>query len=217
MCILKSSRSPVRIRVVRRRVFQGVCNAITPPEALAASRGSSFTTYPLLRCDMDYSGVSAESDALAGSSPWGSSSPRAGRTPYNPPTPNPSMPDSPNQPSGHQHTSSQDSISANPFANEASATTQALPPPASQDPPSEPQHAPAQEPSPAQEQSPQQQSAAQGHPQMRPAAARYHSARQQRPVPAYKLQAKVTALERTGRKDPVIRFDVYVRLAPPML
>lgn len=47
----------------------------------------------------------------------------------------------------------------------------------------------------------------------RPGAARYHNARQQRPVPQYKLQAKITALERSGRKDPVLRFDVYVRKA----
>lgn len=46
--------------------------------------------------------------------------------------------------------------------------------------------------------------------QQRPGAARYQQARQQRPVPQYKLQAKITALERTGRKDPVLRFDVYV-------
>ena len=29
-------------------------------------------------------------------------------------------------------------------------------------------------------------------------------------LPQYKLQAKVTGLERTGRKDPVLRFDVHV-------
>lgn len=29
-------------------------------------------------------------------------------------------------------------------------------------------------------------------------------------LPQYKLQAKITALERTGRKDPVLRFDVHV-------
>jgi hypothetical protein len=28
--------------------------------------------------------------------------------------------------------------------------------------------------------------------------------------PQYKLQAKVTGLERNGRKDPIVRFDVYV-------
>lgn len=32
----------------------------------------------------------------------------------------------------------------------------------------------------------------------------------QQPRKQYKLQAKITALERTGRKDPVLRFDVYV-------
>lgn len=29
-------------------------------------------------------------------------------------------------------------------------------------------------------------------------------------VPQYKLQAKITGLERTGRKDPILRFDVHV-------
>jgi hypothetical protein len=31
------------------------------------------------------------------------------------------------------------------------------------------------------------------------------------PGPVHKLQAKITGLERTGRKDPILRFDVYVR------
>lgn len=31
------------------------------------------------------------------------------------------------------------------------------------------------------------------------------------PQPQYKLQAKITGLERTGRKDPILRFDVHVR------
>ena len=29
-------------------------------------------------------------------------------------------------------------------------------------------------------------------------------------VPQYKLHAKITGLERTGRKDPILRFDVHV-------
>ncbi|KAF2864758.1 vacuolar protein sorting-associated protein-like protein vps17 [Massariosphaeria phaeospora] len=41
---------------------------------------------------------------------------------------------------------------------------------------------------------------------------RYHGARAQKPRPQYKLQAKVTGLERTGRKDPILRFDVYTNL-----
>jgi hypothetical protein len=41
---------------------------------------------------------------------------------------------------------------------------------------------------------------------------RYHqTARQAQPAPQYKLQAKITGLERTGRKDPTLRFDVHVR------
>ena len=31
-----------------------------------------------------------------------------------------------------------------------------------------------------------------------------------RPGPHYKLVAKITGLERTGRKDPILRFDVHV-------
>ncbi|KAK2809346.1 hypothetical protein FQN49_008625, partial [Arthroderma sp. PD_2] len=31
-------------------------------------------------------------------------------------------------------------------------------------------------------------------------------------APKYKLQAKVTALERTGKKDPVIRFDIHTNI-----
>ena len=42
---------------------------------------------------------------------------------------------------------------------------------------------------------------------------RYHHANrqvQQQQGPQYKLQAKITGLERTGRKDPIMRFDVHV-------
>lgn len=42
---------------------------------------------------------------------------------------------------------------------------------------------------------------------------RYHSSGRptaRQALPQYKLQAKVTGLERTGRKDPAVRFDVHV-------
>ena len=42
---------------------------------------------------------------------------------------------------------------------------------------------------------------------------RYHSGARptaRQALPQYRLQAKVTGLERTGRKDPAVRFDVYV-------
>ncbi|KAL8805946.1 MAG: hypothetical protein Q9200_005222 [Gallowayella weberi] len=44
---------------------------------------------------------------------------------------------------------------------------------------------------------------------------RYHTGartNQQRNPPQYKLQAKITSLERTGRKDPILRFDVHTNL-----
>ncbi|KAK2734455.1 Vacuolar protein sorting-associated protein 17 [Myotisia sp. PD_48] len=61
-----------------------------------------------------------------------------------------------------------------------------------------------------------QPSHGQGQQQQRTQApARYQTgARQQarHNVPKYKLQAKVTALERTGKKDPIIRFDVHTNI-----
>jgi hypothetical protein len=56
---------------------------------------------------------------------------------------------------------------------------------------------------------PQQQYQAQPH---RPEPQRYHQTNRQvqQPQPHYKLQAKITGLERTGRKDPILRFDVHV-------
>lgn len=41
--------------------------------------------------------------------------------------------------------------------------------------------------------------------------------RERRPQPLYKLSAKVTGLERNGRKDPILRFDVYVRYMTTLL
>lgn len=69
------------------------------------------------------------------------------------------------------------------------------------------------------------QSALAGHQQQQQAAQhpqRYHQTargqqqqsqqHQQQPQQSsqYKLQAKITGLERTGRKDPILRFDVHV-------
>jgi hypothetical protein len=49
--------------------------------------------------------------------------------------------------------------------------------------------------------------------QQAPASPESASVRQQpkkKDRPLYKLQAKITSLERNGRKDPIIKFDVYV-------
>ncbi|KAG5922139.1 hypothetical protein E4U42_005588 [Claviceps africana] len=55
------------------------------------------------------------------------------------------------------------------------------------------------------------------HEQTGPSHKQTPQARQQQPTPQprsqFKLQAKITGLERTGKKDPVLRFDVHVGLA----
>ncbi len=60
---------------------------------------------------------------------------------------------------------------------------------------------------------PQQQQQYQQQQQRAAGPNRYHSGARptaRQALPQYKLQAKVTGLERTGRKDPAVRFDVHV-------
>lgn len=68
------------------------------------------------------------------------------------------------------------------------------------------------EPAPAQQQRQPSQDAPQlpQHPNAQQQPQRYHGTRPQRQQQHYKFQAKVTGLERNGKKDPIIRFDVYV-------
>lgn len=153
---------------------------------------------------MDYSAAIAEDPAAA--SPWGSSSPRAQRTPFTGATP-----DSPTTPTRHNHTDSQSSLPEpalpNPDLAEndgAFSGQQVQNEPILSQPLEGQQSTLPHDALQASQQSSQQQ--------QRPVAARYHSARPQKQVPQYKLQAKITALERTGRKDPVLRFDVYVSI-----
>lgn len=72
-----------------------------------------------------------------------------------------------------------------------------------------------QQQSQSQEEQPQQQRGP-GEENRRPASARYHNVPQgQQPprqhMPQYKLQAKITGLERPAKKDPILKFDVHVR------
>jgi hypothetical protein len=59
-----------------------------------------------------------------------------------------------------------------------------------------------------------QQERGSGEENRRPHSSRYHRQQQQHQQqqhhPQYKLQAKITSLERSGKKDPILRFDVYV-------
>lgn len=56
----------------------------------------------------------------------------------------------------------------------------------------------------------QQQQASAQQPQRYHQNARGQPQPQQQQTSQYKLQAKITGLERTGRKDPILRFDVHV-------
>lgn len=50
-------------------------------------------------------------------------------------------------------------------------------------------------------------------PQQGESVEQHHPSQAQRPVqPLYKLQAKITGLERNGRKDPILRFDVHTNI-----
>ena len=65
---------------------------------------------------------------------------------------------------------------------------------------------------------PQEPQRAPGEESRRPQSARYHGVppqQQRQHVPQYKLQAKITGLERSGKKDPILKFDVYVCLTTP--
>ena len=48
------------------------------------------------------------------------------------------------------------------------------------------------------------------HQHQQPARYKSHPQQLQRPQPQYHLQAKITGLERSGRKDPILKFDVHV-------
>ncbi|KAK7713646.1 Vacuolar protein sorting-associated protein 17 [Botryosphaeria dothidea] len=150
---------------------------------------------------MDYSAADADS------SPW-ASSPQAHRTTFGENVDVPSEPLPPQSP----YADPAAVATEQPFADEPSLghpSTQhheGFQAPEGQEHPQSPQ--PQQHPD-QYAQSPAQQS----HQQQRQEPQRYHgSQRQRQNVPHYKLHAKVTALERTGRKDPILRFDVYTNL-----
>lgn len=165
---------------------------------------------------MDYS-IPSDSDQLAGPSPW--DSPKANRTSF--PSSTHDIPPSPALPAAQSaYPDSQGSPRAPRYHDDSANAPQQHAMPADEEPatpdfPPQQQSVQSRGADRAGEQSAYQQNQyGPQQSQQRPGAARYQAARQQRPVPQYKLQAKITALERTGRKDPVLRFDVYVYILP---
>lgn len=153
---------------------------------------------------MDYSNNDVEYPG--GSSPW-ASSPQHNRTSFGQP-PTSDIPSSPLPPQaspygqdseqygymGHHTQNSRPSTDSTENGESYPAVQQQQQHP-SQDAPQLPQHPNSQQQASQPGQQPQ----------------RYHGTRPQRQQQHYKLQAKVTGLERNGKKDPIIRFDVYVR------
>lgn len=174
---------------------------------------------------MDYSSLPNDPDHPVGQSPWGSSSPRADRTtfgsvPSDVPSSPLATPQSPYTEASRQPTT--------PYAESHTDTSQADPADDSDSPESlsarlqsaqlgdedydAHEHPPYVQPQQQQQQqhfAHQQQAS---HQQSHQGPARYQTPARTaaRNVPYYKLHAKITALERTGKKDPILRFDVHV-------
>ena len=145
---------------------------------------------------MDYSAISHDPDHPTDASPWGS--PRADRTTF-PTSGNGDIPSSPlpGQDSSAEPTDGRHGIEPN--SPGLSAQLQNAQIGDSNYPEAQSPLAAQQSPNPDQQRS--------------QLPARYQTGARQNsrhPAPAYKIQAKITGLERTGKKDPILRFDVHV-------
>ena len=170
---------------------------------------------------MDYS-TSIHDDNPAGASPWGSSpvpSPQHARTssfPTSGDAPPSPTPFGSNQPRNANYSQDDTIGGASYIRPESSVGTES----ANESEGQRPDTAESIRSQPEEQQAflgqQQQQAAGQQQypPQQRQEPQRYHGAgrqeAQQPQAPQYKLQAKITGLERSGRKDPIMRFDVHV-------
>jgi len=186
---------------------------------------------------MDYSSLPNDPDHPAGADPW-QSSPQPNRTTFNPqgPTDVPSSPlakhapatpepepepqddgegsyDEPLSPPIQDQPPQRNGAGKVPARSESSSSPDIRPNIRFQDQPlTEEELRQKQLHEQRQQERYQQALHAQQH--QRGPPGRYHQqgARQGQRPPQYKLQAKVTGLERTGKKDPAIRFDIHVGL-----
>ena len=150
---------------------------------------------------MDYPG--------AGTSPW-ASSPDASRTSFQSDVPRADLP----SPVYQQHEGEASGSGPAPDGEEQ-PHEQSYPYPVqagSWSP--EQQHQWQQRQRAQQEQQQQEQQRVPGEENRRPQSARYHGVppQQRQHMPQYKLQAKISGMERSGKKDPILKFDVYVWL-----
>jgi hypothetical protein len=221
------------IRIVRYRIAY---DPVTNSDNLELNGSYPITSqYPIRSVErqsrgttsggiMDYSS-SIHDDNPAGASPWGSSpvpSPQHARTssfPTSsevPPSPTPYS----SNPLRNASYGGDDTTASGSYTRpESSVGTESVTETDSQRPDTaESIRSHPEEQQAFNSQQPQQATDQQKYPtQLRQEPQRYHGTERQAQQPQasqYKLQAKITGLERTGRKDPILRFDVHVsRLA----
>ncbi|KAE8356167.1 hypothetical protein BDV28DRAFT_3051 [Aspergillus coremiiformis] len=156
---------------------------------------------------MDYSAISHDPDHPTGTSPW--ASPRPTQTTF----PSSSTSDIPSSPLlvPPQPPYDVDRDKTSPPTAEEQADSPDLSERLQSAQLGDPDYPNEQSPYAVQQQQHQQQHAQQPRSQL---PARYQTGARQhaRPAPLYKIQAKITSLERTGKKDPILRFDVHTNI-----
>lgn len=167
---------------------------------------------------MDYSSFPNDPDHPAGSSPWQSPPHPTSRQSFAGSDPG-SAPSSPliraSRSGLDEYGSDHDTLKADSYRRDTESTSTLVENGASSEPAQISHHSNDQTQQPHQhQQTPYRQSRSQPNQQQRVQGPnRYHGTSrlvQRQNPPQYKLQAKITGLERTGRKDPVLRFDVHV-------
>lgn len=163
---------------------------------------------------MDYRSSITDDEHPAAASPWGSSppaSPRRNESTFSS-LGNQQSPSSPYQYAAQDSNNvfAQEDPGVNAFKRPGTASSTA----------STPAYDPSEQATPSQSDlginadeqqtdAPQPSQQAHGNPPGGPSPGREQQPQRPR-GPQYKLQAKITGLERTGRKDPILRFDVHV-------
>ncbi|GAP82626.1 putative PX domain-containing protein [Rosellinia necatrix] len=169
---------------------------------------------------MDYRSPIQDDEHPAGASPWGSPPPTPQRNAsnYNPisGSQSPAPYQYGSREAGNGFASEDPGIDAFRRPNTASSTASTTEyQPSEQSEPS--QQAGLGSGPEAQQSAPQQQPPPQGGPPSNAAPSDAQGTQQGQqprrpPGPQYKLQAKITGLERTGKKDPILRFDVHTNI-----
>ncbi len=162
---------------------------------------------------MDYSTLPNDPDLPAGTSPWQTSPQHSSRPSFTASEPESLSSSVINTSQRHSREYGSDQETLFDTSNQRQDTTAAAQPGNDSylDPSQKSQESDDQDHQPHR----QPQTRPQHHQQQQknPGPIRYHGATRQpqrQGLPQYKLQAKITGLERTGRKDPVLRFDVHV-------